>query len=140
VVLKLVYNLSKSEHWLDGLVYAFSYLKFQFITRKMKSHWVYCVIDRLTRCSTSRVTTLCRLSSSPSATDEYFTPSDVRARSLVTWVVVKTLPWQRRHMGRFSSRRRERHLTASCLTRSWMYWRRCLLLSSASSSVGRQRQ
>jgi len=78
-----------------------------------------------------------RSACSSTATDVYFTPSDVRARSSVVMpVVVKTFPWQPHHMiqtlDRFSSRRLELQQPPSYLAQRWMFWRRWSLSSSAS--------
>jgi len=89
----------------------------------------------------SYFTTQSRSACSSTATDVYFTPSDVRARSsLVMLIVVKTFPWRPRHviqtLDRFSSRRLELQLAPSYLAQRWMFWRRWSLSSSASWYAG----
>jgi len=91
--------------------------------------------------SCSYFITQSRSACSSTATDVYFTPSDVRARSSVVMpVAIKTLAWQPRHviqtLNRFSSRRLELQLAPSCLAQRWMFWRRWSLSSSASWYAG----
>jgi len=93
------------------------------------------------RLSCSCFTTQSRSECSSTATDVYFTPSDIRARSSVVMpVVVKTFPWQPHHviqtLDRFSSRRLELQLPPSYLAQRWMFWRRWSLSSSATWYAG----
>ena len=88
-------------------------------------------------CGTTRFRSACL----PTATVVYFTPSDVRTRSLVVRrVVVRVLPWRPRHvirmLDRFISRRLGLQVAPSCLARSWMLSRRWSLSSPCTWPLG----
>ena len=116
-------------------------LRCKLISLFLVKHTTWRMWRRHLGSSCSYFTTRSRSACSSTATDVYFTESDVRAMSSVVMrVVVKTFPWQPHRMiqalDRFSSRRLELLLATSWLAQRWMFWRRWSLSSSASWYAG----